>query len=106
MTSGSSIRIFWMLGSAIAHVLLSYWFNFLWCNTAPNAIDGGPLGFLTWTMVCDHWPSTILLRDLAFRSTLGEAGCIPSSLARVRNQQEKAGQVRLELSKKEASMIT
>ncbi len=58
--SKASIRIFWMLGSAIAHVLLSYWFNFLWCNTAPNAIDGGPLGFLTWsipaivgTLACD-----------------------------------------------------
>ncbi len=48
--SKASIRIFWMVGSAIAHVLLSYWFNFVWCNTAPNGIDGGPLGFLTWTI--------------------------------------------------------
>ncbi len=45
-----SIRIYWMIGSALAHVILSYWFNFVWCNTAPNCIDGGPLGFLTWTI--------------------------------------------------------
>lgn len=43
-------RLFWMLGSAILHVILSYAFNYTWCNTAPNAIDGGPLGFLTWTI--------------------------------------------------------
>ncbi len=45
-----SVRILWMVGSAVAHVVLSYWFNFVWCNTAPNGIDGGPLGFLTWTI--------------------------------------------------------
>ena len=54
------VRIVWMLGSAAAHVALSAWFNFVWCNTDPNAIDGGPLGFLTWcvpaivgTLACD-----------------------------------------------------
>lgn len=54
------IRLAWMLGSAVAHVGLSYWFNFTWVNTAPNGIDGGPLGFLTWaipaivgTLACD-----------------------------------------------------
>jgi hypothetical protein len=39
-----------MLLSAGAHVALSSWFNFAWVNTAPNGIDGGPLGFLTWTI--------------------------------------------------------
>ncbi len=60
ISRGQGIRWLWLLGSGIAHVLLSYWFNFTWCNTAPNAIDGGPLGFLTWcipallgTMACD-----------------------------------------------------
>lgn len=55
-----SVRIAWAAGSGILHVILSYWFNFVWSNTAPNAIDGGPLGFLTWTIpaiagsiVCD-----------------------------------------------------
>jgi len=45
-----SVRIAWMIGSALLHVFLSYWFNFVWVNTAPNGIDGGPLGFLTWTI--------------------------------------------------------
>ena len=38
--SKASVRILWMVGSAIAHVILSYWFNFVWCNTDPNGIDG------------------------------------------------------------------
>lgn len=46
----TAIRCSWMLGSAALHLLLSYLFNFTWCNTDPNAIDGGPLGFLTWTI--------------------------------------------------------
>ena len=45
-----SVRILWMMGSALGHVFLSYWFNFVWVNSAPNGIDGGPLGFLTWTI--------------------------------------------------------
>lgn len=56
------VRVAWMAGSAAAHVLLSYWFNFHWTNTAPTAIDGGPLGFLTWsipaiigTLACDYF---------------------------------------------------
>jgi hypothetical protein len=32
------------------HVALSAWFNFAWVNTDPRGIDGGPLGFLTWTI--------------------------------------------------------
>lgn len=53
-------RIAWLVGSALLHVLLSYLFNFRWCHTEPRAIDGGPLGFLTWcipallgSMACD-----------------------------------------------------
>jgi len=45
-----SLRVMWMIGSAILHVVLSNWFNFTWVNTDPNGIDGGPLGFLTWTI--------------------------------------------------------
>lgn len=55
-----TVRIAWAIGSGILHVVLSHWFNFIWSNSAPNAIDGGPLGFLTWTIpaiagsiVCD-----------------------------------------------------
>lgn len=36
--------------SGLVHVGLSFWFNFEWTNTSPNAIDGGPLGFLTWSI--------------------------------------------------------
>ena len=46
----ASVRLAWMLGSAVAHVGLSYWFNYRWANTGPNVIDGGPLAFLTWTI--------------------------------------------------------
>ena len=48
--AGIGIRVLWMIGSAAAHVALSYWFNFEWVNSSPNGIDGGPLGFLTWTI--------------------------------------------------------
>ncbi len=44
------VRITWMTGSALAHIWLSHWFNFHWVNSPPHGIDGGPLGFLTWTI--------------------------------------------------------
>ncbi len=57
------VRILWIIGSALAHVGLSYAFNFNWVNGVPHGptgIDGGPLGFLTWvipagvgTLACD-----------------------------------------------------
>lgn len=50
LRASATTRIAWMLGSAAAHVGLSYAFNFTWTNTPPNGIDGGPLGFLTWTI--------------------------------------------------------
>jgi hypothetical protein len=53
-------RIGYMIASAAMHVGLSWWFNVAWINSAPTAIDGGPLGFLTWstptiigTLACD-----------------------------------------------------
>ena len=58
--AGIGVRLIFALASAILHVFLSWQFNFEWCNTSPNAIDGGPLGFLTWsipaiigTVACD-----------------------------------------------------
>src|SRR5262249_57377461 len=36
--------------SAGAHVVLSSWVNFAWIHSPPQGIDGGPLGFLTWSM--------------------------------------------------------
>ncbi|QDT91294.1 acyltransferase family protein [Gimesia algae] len=46
----ASVRVGFMIFSAVAHVILSYYFYFTWVNTSPNGIDGGPLGFLTWTI--------------------------------------------------------
>ena len=58
----SSIRWGWLAVSASLHAILSYWFNFEWIHTSPSAIDGGPLGFLSWaiptllgTMACDWY---------------------------------------------------
>lgn len=49
-------RVLYMVVSALLHLWLSYLFNFDWVNGVPKAIngpggiDGGPLGFLTWTI--------------------------------------------------------
>lgn len=43
------VRVVWAGGSALSHVVLSHWFYYEWVNTA-GGIDGGPLGFLTWTL--------------------------------------------------------
>ena len=43
-------RVLWMLGSAALFQLLSESWYYRWVNTPPNGIDGGPLGFLTWTI--------------------------------------------------------
>lgn len=56
----AGIRVLFALASLLAHALLSWWFNFSWVNADPVGIDGGPLGFLTWTtpvvagtVICD-----------------------------------------------------
>lgn len=58
--SSKGVRIAYMLGSVGLHIALSQWFNFAWCSTNSNVIDGGPIGVLTWTvpailgtLVCD-----------------------------------------------------
>jgi predicted acyltransferase len=43
------IRLVWLVGSAAAHFGLSHWWYYGWVTTHRN-IDGGPLGFLTWTI--------------------------------------------------------
>ena len=42
-------QTFWLIGSAVLHILLSasWWHEWLRAN---RVIDGGPLGFLTWTI--------------------------------------------------------
>jgi predicted acyltransferase len=46
----ASWRVLYMLFSAVLHMGLSHVFYIEWVNTAPTGIDGGPLGFLTWTI--------------------------------------------------------
>ncbi len=69
--ASSSIRIGYAVVSGLLHLLLSYWFYFNWVHTDPGSIDGGPLGFLTWsiptiagTVACDYWFSTTDHRKL------------------------------------------
>ncbi len=55
-----SVRVAWMILSGGLHLLLSYglnfpplnvnWSNYAWVHGEPRGIDGGPLGFLTWTI--------------------------------------------------------
>jgi predicted acyltransferase len=49
IAAGPSARIAFLSVSALLHVVLSYWFYYEWVTTRPG-IDGGPLGFLTWTI--------------------------------------------------------
>jgi predicted acyltransferase len=46
--AGALVRIAYMVASALAHVALSHWFYYDWVQT--GGIDGGVLGFLTWTI--------------------------------------------------------
>jgi predicted acyltransferase len=49
--ASARVRILFLIVSAAAHLILSHWFYFAWVNNGhPNGIDGGPLGFLTWTI--------------------------------------------------------
>lgn len=50
MAARPTVRFGFAALSGLLHLGLSYWFNYTWSNTAPNGIDGGPLGFLTWTI--------------------------------------------------------
>jgi predicted acyltransferase len=79
-------RLIYLAGSALLHLLLSWQFYFLWVNNGqPNGIDGGPLGFLTWTiptltgtlacdMVTDADGRLVLRRMLFWSAVLMVAG--------------------------------
>jgi predicted acyltransferase len=44
-------RIGYIVFSILLHAVLNYWFYFAWHNSPPfRGIDGGPLGFLTWSV--------------------------------------------------------
>lgn len=59
------VRLAFALASAAAHVALSQAGYYTWVNTPPNGIDGGPLGFLTWTL-------PLLVGSLACDALAGE----------------------------------
>lgn len=50
ISEGPLVRVAYMVGSSLLHVYLSWLFYFRWVNTGPVGIDGGPLGFLTWSI--------------------------------------------------------
>ncbi len=50
IATGTAMRVAFMIGSAALHLWLSSWFYLNWALKPPNVIDGGPLGFLTWTI--------------------------------------------------------
>lgn len=59
--ASSRVRMGYAVFSGLLHVVLSGWFNFQWVNSNPMGIDGGPLGYLTWsipaicgTLACDQ----------------------------------------------------
>jgi predicted acyltransferase len=48
--AGPAVRVFFAAASGLLHLGLSAWFNYAWVLSEPVGIDGGPLGFLTWTI--------------------------------------------------------
>ncbi|MGL6072612.1 MAG: hypothetical protein ACRC8S_00495 [Fimbriiglobus sp.] len=54
---GPKVRLGFAILSGLLHFVLSYAFYYRWTNTAPNGVDGGPLGFLTWSLplLCGAW---------------------------------------------------
>ena len=49
IASGTRVRVVYLVASAALHLGLSRWFYFDWAWNCP-VIDGGPLGFLTWSI--------------------------------------------------------
>lgn len=50
MAARPAVRVAFAVFSGLLHLGLSYAFNYAWVNAEPRGIDGGPLGFLTWTI--------------------------------------------------------
>jgi predicted acyltransferase len=67
IAAGASVRILFACFSGVLHLLLSLWFNYAWVHADPVGIDGGPLGFLTWTI-------PLLTGSLAYDVIAGSRG--------------------------------
>jgi hypothetical protein len=74
--ASAGIRLGFLLFSVLLHAGLNYWFYFPW-NNGPQfkGIDGGPLGFLTWTVptligtLAFDWVRDYQLGSVTSRST-------------------------------------
>jgi hypothetical protein len=74
--ASARIRLGFLLFSVLLHAGLNYWFYFPW-NNGPQfkGIDGGPLGFLTWTVptligtLAFDWVRDYQLGSVTSRST-------------------------------------
>lgn len=67
------VRILFAIASGSLHVYLSYAGYYTWNMTQPVGIDGGPLGFLTWTIPLI---AGTLAYDLVARPGRGLAGLL------------------------------
>lgn len=70
--------------SAVLHTLLSWWFNFAWVNADPVGIDGGPFGFLTWSLpaIAGTWACDVVQKERsADRRVAGVSPLIPIGFA-------------------------
>ncbi|MDZ4861099.1 MAG: hypothetical protein SGI88_19175 [Candidatus Hydrogenedentes bacterium] len=59
-----AIRIIFLTVTAGAHVLLSYFWYFQWNESTSGTVDGGPLGFMTWSI-------PLLIGSLAYDTMAG-----------------------------------
>lgn len=93
------VRVAYAAASAILHVALSAWFNYLWVNgqfgpAGVSGIDGGPLGFLTWCIpaIAGTWAFDVIRAARSAPAGAGHillpairrimiAGCVLASLA-------------------------
>lgn len=76
IAAGTMARVTFLIASAALHLALSHWFYFSYAWTVP-VIDGGPLGFLTWSI-------PLLVGSLAYDAVAGNperANPVPTLLA-------------------------
>jgi hypothetical protein len=85
LLSSGHVRLLFAVASALLHAGLSWWFMFDWVHGDPRAIDGGPLGFLSWclpalagTWACDLVGKGVFDGRLSAVSKLAGAGILLS----------------------------
>ena len=68
IAAGARSRVVYLLGSGALHLGLSWWFYWSWAQNRP-VIDGGPLGFLTWSI-------PLLVGSLAYDAVIRGNGLV------------------------------